>query len=81
MTSVGLVCFVFTCMPGESYRRRLRSRLLCPLSVERSCVPLFADFYNDIMIQLMVGITWQYNSFYCDIISQHFLQYDDSMTS
>ena len=32
---VGFMYLVFTCMPSESYCRRFRSVLLCPLSVER----------------------------------------------
>ena len=36
--SVEFVYLVFTRMPGESYRKRFRSLLLCPLSVQRPFV-------------------------------------------
>ena len=35
---VEFMYLVFTCMPGESYRRRLRSLLLCLCDVFRSLI-------------------------------------------
>ena len=40
---VGFIHLVFTRTPGGVNRRRFRSLLLCPLSVERYYFPLFVD--------------------------------------
>ena len=44
---------VFTRMPGENYRKRLKSLMLCLCDVfDRQLTPLFADFVDSVFVTL-----------------------------